>query len=206
VVDVAFTARMEEELDEVAAGRKDWVPMVRSFWEPFSAKIAEGRTSIPKQVEMTDIDCPISGHKMMKRYGRNGWFLGCSAFPECKHSMPLPGEEPELPADLPGVGLPCPECGIGTLAVRRGRFGPFVGCDRYPECKHIVRRERDTERFGICPTCGIGTVVTKHARSSRRPFWGCDRYPQCDYTTGTRPATAEGAGEQPAGVAGISGG
>jgi len=202
VVDLAFTARMEEQLDDVAAGRQEWVPMVRGFWDPFSAKILEGRTKIAKQVEMTDIDCPVSGHKMMKRYGRNGWFLGCSAYPECKHTMPLPGEEPVIPPDMPGVGETCPTCGIGTLIARTGRFGPFVGCDRYPECRHIVRQERASERFGVCPKCGIGTVVTKHARRGRRPFWGCDRYPDCDYTSWTRPAPVDGADGPAAEVAG----
>ena len=206
VVDLEFTARMEEQLDEVAAGRQEWVPMVRSFWEPFSAKVVEGRSKIAKQVEMTDIDCPVSGHKMMKRYGRNGWFLGCSAYPECKHTMPLPGEEPVIPPDMPGVGEKCPACGEGTLSARTGRFGPFVGCDRYPECKHIVRQERAAERFGTCPKCEQGTVVTKHARRGRRPFWGCDRYPECDYTSSTRPASVDGADGPAAGVAGRAGG
>ena len=206
VVDLAFTARMEEQLDEVAAGRQEWVPMVRSFWDPFSAKVAEGRSKIAKQVEMTDIDCPLSGHKMVKRYGRNGWFLGCSAYPECKHTMPIPGEEPVIPPDLPGVGEKCPACEQGTLIARTGRFGPFVGCDRYPECKHILRQERASERFGICPKCATGTVVTKHARRGRRPFWGCDRYPECDYSSWTRPASADGADGPAAGVAGRAGG
>ena len=103
VVDIEFTARMEEQLDEVAAGTNEWVPMVRAFWDPFSVKIAEGKANIAKQVELTDIVCPISGDLMVKRFGRNGWFLGCSAYPECKHTMPLPEQEAEAAA-LPGRG------------------------------------------------------------------------------------------------------
>ncbi|TMB82189.1 MAG: hypothetical protein E6J39_09320, partial [Chloroflexi bacterium] len=91
VVDLDFTARMEEQLDDVARGTNAWVPMVRGFWEPFNEKLVEGRTKIAKQVELTDIVCPVSGDFMVKRFGRNGWFLGCSAYPECKHTMPLPG-------------------------------------------------------------------------------------------------------------------
>jgi DNA topoisomerase-1 len=204
VVDVAFTARMEEQLDDVAGGRDEWVPMVRAFWEPFSAKVAAGRTSIPKQIEITDIPCPISGEKgdrLVKRFGRNGWFLGCSGYPECKYTQALPGEEGATPPpDLPGVGETCPTCGKGTLVARTGRYGPFVGCDRYPDCRHIVKQERPTERFGTCPKCGIGTVVTKHARRGRRPFWGCDRYPECDYSSWTRPAPVE-AEDAPAAAA-----
>jgi DNA topoisomerase-1 len=200
VIDLEFTARMEEQLDDVAAGTNEWVPMVRAFWEPFSVKVAEGRTNIAKQVEMTDIPCPVSGHPMVKRFGRNGWFLGCSAYPECKHTMPLPGEDGAVAPDLPGVGEPCPSCGKGTLVAKTGRYGAFVGCDRYPECRHIVRQERPSEQFGTCPQCGIGTVVTKHARRGRRPFWGCDRYPECDYASWTRPAAVE-ADDAPAAAA-----
>ncbi|MDP9250916.1 MAG: type I DNA topoisomerase [Chloroflexota bacterium] len=201
VVDLEFTARMEEQLDDVAAGTNEWVPMVRAFWEPFSVKVAEGRTNIAKQVEMTDIVCPVSGDLMVKRFGRNGWFLGCSAYPECKHTMPLPGEDGAVVPDLPGVGEPCPTCGKGTLVAKTGRYGAFVGCDRYPECRHIVRQERPSEQFGTCPQCGIGTVVTKHARRGRRPFWGCDRYPDCDYASWTRPAVAVAADDAPAAAA-----
>jgi DNA topoisomerase-1 len=214
VIDVDFTARMEEQLDDVARGEVDWVPVVRDFYEPFSTKVTEGRTKIAKQVEMTDIPCPVSGHPLVKRFGRNGWFLGCSGYPECKYTQPLPGEEQEVP-DLPGVGEVCPQCGEGHLVAKRGRFGPFVGCDRYPDCKYIKKDAAPpSERFGTCPQCGQGTVVTKRSRRGR-PFWGCDRYPDCDYSTWTRPtaggaatptasdaSTAEQAEAEPVGAAG----
>ena len=195
VVDLDFTARMEEQLDDVARGTNAWVPMVRGFWEPFNEKLVEGRTNIAKQVEITDIVCPVSGDFMVKRFGRNGWFLGCSAYPECKHTMPLPGEEPETPPDMPGVGEVCPLCAQGHLVARRGRYGPFVGCDRYPDCRYIKKdATAPSEQFGVCPKCGIGTVVTKRSRRGGRPFWGCNRYPECDYSTWTRPGGAPAGG------------
>ena len=126
VVDLDFTARMEDQLDDVAGGEREWVPMVRDFWEPFSAQVTEGREKIAKQVEVTDIPCPLTGDKgdmLIKRFGRNGWFLGCSGYPECKYTQPLPGEEPEEIPELPGVGEVCPLCGEGHLAAKRGRFG-----------------------------------------------------------------------------------
>ena len=204
VVDIEFTARMEEQLDEVAAGTNEWVPMVRAFWDPFSIKIADGRANIAKQVEVTDIVCPVSGDLMVKRFGRNGWFLGCSGYPACKFTMPLPGEEPDAVA-LPGVGELCPLCDQGHLVARTGRFGPFVGCDRYPDCRYIKRETPAAERFGTCPKCSLGTVVTKRARRGRRPFWGCDRYPDCDYSTWTRPGSREEDGEAPAASAAAHG-
>jgi DNA topoisomerase-1 len=192
IVDLDFTARMEDQLDDVARGEHEWVPMVRDFWGPFSVKVAEGKEKIEKQVEVTDIPCPLTGDKgdmLVKRFGRNGWFLGCQGYPECKYTQPLPGEEPEETPEMPGVGEVCPLCNQGHLVAKRGRFGPFVGCDRYPECKYIKKNAPPpSEQFGTCPQCGLGTVVTKRARRGRRPFWGCDRYPDCDYATWTRPA------------------
>src|SRR5438874_325334 len=195
VVDLDFTARMEEQLDDVARGTNAWVPMVRGFWEPFNEKLVEGRTKIAKQVELTDIVCPVSGDFMVKRFGRNGWFLGCSAYPDCKHTMPLPGEEPETPPDMPGVGEVCPLCGQGHLVARRGRYGPFVGCDRYPECRYIKKdATAPSEQFGTCPKCGLGTIVTKRSRRVGRPCWGCNRYADRDYCTWTRPGGAPAGG------------
>jgi DNA topoisomerase-1 len=103
------------------------------------------------------------------------------------------------------VGEECPQCGQGHLVARTGRFGPFVGCERYPECKYIKRETPTAERFGVCPQCGQGTVVTKRGRRGRRPFWGCDRYPDCDYSTWTRPGRPEEEGEAAAPAAAASG-
>jgi DNA topoisomerase-1 len=87
-------------------------------------------------------------------------------------------------------------CNQGHLVAKRGRYGPFVGCDRYPDCKYIKKNAPPpSEQFGTCPQCGLGTVVTKRARRGRRPFWGCDRYPDCDYATWTKPATAAAASD-----------
>ena len=190
VVDPEFTARLETQLDDVAGGRREWVPMVRAFWEPFAEQVARGKEAIPKQVEETDILCPVSGHPMLKRLGRNGWFLGCSGYPECKHTMPVPGEEdPAL--DLPGAGETCPECGEGTLTGKRSRFGPFLGCSRYPDCRYIHRPEAAAnaaaagsvpELPGVgesCPECGQGTLAARRGRFGT--FVGCNRYPDCRY-------------------------
>ncbi|TMB82194.1 MAG: hypothetical protein E6J39_09325 [Chloroflexi bacterium] len=77
------------------------------------------------------------------------------------------------------------------LVARRGRYGPFVGCDRYPECRYIKKdATAPSEQFGTCPKCGLGTIVTKRSRRGGRPFWGCDRYPECDFSTWTRPGGA----------------
>jgi ssDNA-binding Zn-finger/Zn-ribbon topoisomerase 1 len=130
---------------------------------------------------------------MIIRFGKNGRFLACSTFPDHKESRPLPGEEPETPA-LGGVGEACPECGAtdgGELVAKRGRFGPFVGCNRYPDCRYI-RKEGppppDQLPFEVaCPTCGEGHLVARRARRTGSVFWGCSRYPKCDFTTSREP-------------------
>ena len=137
-VDVEFTARMEEELDEVARGERDWVPLLRAFYGPLRDRVDEKRRELKRSdftTEPTDEVCS-EGHPMVIRLGRNGRFLACSLYPEHKESRPLPGDEPP-PQE--GTGEVCPKCGEGTLVGKRGRFGPFVGCSRYPDCDYIKK-------------------------------------------------------------------
>ena len=125
--------------------------------------------------------------------GPNGRFLACSLYPEHNETRPLPGEEPDLPV-LAGVGEACPTCGGtegGVLAVKRGRFGPFVGCNRYPECAYIKKDGPPPPEqlpFAVaCPRCGEGDLVARRARRTGSVFWGCSRYPKCDFTTSRDP-------------------
>ena len=194
-VDLEFTARMEEELDEVARGERAWVPLLEAFYEPLRARVETKRRELRRAdftTEATDETCSL-GHPMVIRLGRNGRFLACSLFPEHKESRPLPGEEAEAPA-LPGVGEPCPTCGAtdgGVLVAKRGRFGPFVGCDRYPACDYIKREGPPPPAqlpFEVaCPACHEGHLVARRARRTGSVFWGCSRYPACTFTTSREP-------------------
>jgi DNA topoisomerase-1 len=133
-VDLEFTARMEERLDEVASGERPWVPLLREFYGPFKELVDTKRRELKRRdftTEETDEKCSL-GHPMVIRLGRNGRFLSCSMYPEHKESRPLPGEEPEAP-QVEGAGEPCPQCGEGILEAKRGRFGVFAGCSRYPD-------------------------------------------------------------------------
>jgi DNA topoisomerase-1 len=194
-VDVAFTARMEEGLDEVARGEREWVPLLRDFYDPLIALVDEKRRTLTRReltTEETDEVCS-EGHPMVIRLGRNGRFLACSLYPEHKETRPLPGEEPELPA-VAGVGETCPKCGQGVLAARRGRFGVFAGCDRYPECDYIHRAGPPPPPplpFEVeCPKCGQGTLAARRARRTGNVFYGCSRYPKCDFTSNLEPLGA----------------
>jgi DNA topoisomerase-1 len=186
-VDVLFTARMEEELDEVARGERAWVPLLRAFYDPLRDLVAKKGRDIEPWVQTTDQVCS-EGHPMVIRLGRNGPFLACSLYPEHKETRPLPGDEPP-PQE--GTGEVCPKCGEGTLVGKRGRFGPFVGCSRYPDCDYIRKDgppPPDPLPFEVeCPKNHDGHLVPRRARRTGNVFWGCSNYPRCDYTTNDEP-------------------
>jgi len=192
-VDLRFTARMEEELDEVARGERPWVPLLREFYGPLKVRVDEKRRELRRAdftTEASDEVCSL-GHPMVIRLGRNGRFLACSMFPDHKESRPLPGDE--APA-LPGTGEICPKCGEGELSAKRGRFGPFVGCSRYPDCDYIKKDgpppPAQLEFTIVCPKNGDGHLVARRARRTGNVFWGCSFYPKCDYTTNFEPLGA----------------
>jgi DNA topoisomerase I len=186
-VDVAFTARMEEELDEIAGGERAWVPFLRGFYVPLKKLVDEKGDEIERWVQTTDEVCS-EGHPMVIRMGRNGPFLACSMYPEHKETRPVPGDEPP-PQE--GTGEVCPECQLGTLVSKSGRFGPFVGCSRYPDCKYIKKDgppPPDPLPFElVCPKNKDGHLVPRRARRTGNVFWGCSNYPRCDFTTNMEP-------------------
>jgi DNA topoisomerase-1 len=208
-VDLEFTARMEDELDDVADGKRAWVPVVRAFYAPFRARIEE-KTKELRRADFTtrpsDEVCS-EGHPMVVRLGRYGEFLACSKYPEHKETRELPGSggngTKPLGGDTPtgavegAVPEPCPKCGAtdgGVLVGRRGRFGSFMGCSRYPDCDYIKRDGPPPPSplaFDVpCPTCGDGHLVTRRARRTGSLFWGCSRYPKCRFTTSHEPIGA----------------
>ena len=187
-VDVLFTARMEEELDEIARGERPWVPFLRAFYGPLRDLVDRKKTEIVKSAgEPTDEICS-EGHPMVIRLGRNGRFLACSLYPEHKETRPVPGDEPP---PQPGTGEVCPECQQGTLVSKSGRFGPFVGCDRYPDCKFIKKDGPPPPPplpFEVaCIKNSDGLLVPRRARRTGNVFWGCSNYPRCDYTVNDEP-------------------
>jgi DNA topoisomerase-1 len=189
-VDLSFTAKMEADLDDVAEGKRAWVPLLRDFFAPLHLLVEEKKQSTKRQVIETEEVCSL-GHPMIIRLGRNGQFLACSTYPDHKETRPVPGDEAPPQA---GEGETCPECGIGTLAGKQGRFGPFVGCNRYPECGYIKREGPEPPPplpfEVVCPKNGDGKLVPRRARRTGNVFWGCSAYPKCDYTTNHEPIGA----------------
>lgn len=183
IVDLAFTAGMEESLDRIAAGRQQWQPTVDAFYAPFHDTIERKQTTLNKQ-ELTQTStgerCPDCGHELVIKLGRFGKFKACSNFPACKHTEPI-GEEARLSAE--NGDEPCPDCGR-PLVLKRGRFGPFLGCSGYPDCKHIKKIEKKT---GLaCPACQQGEIVEKRSRRGKM-FYACNRYPDCNNAYWSRP-------------------
>jgi DNA topoisomerase-1 len=178
IVDVGFTARMEEDLDEIASGKTDWVPVVRGFYDDFSRLLEKTEHEAESHLEDTDETCDLCGSRMVVRLGKYGKFLSCSRYPECKNTKRL--TQPQQPQP---TGEKCPECGR-DLVRREGRFGTFVGCSGYPECKYVKRESKGTG--ARCPECGSGELVERRTRKGR-VFYSCDRFPDCRFASWKKP-------------------
>lgn len=143
IVDYGFTAHVEEEFDKIAEGETKWNSMIDEFYKPFSKKLAEKTESIEKKEMNHDIgeDCPECGKPLQMKRSKYGQFIGCSGFPECKFMKPFISEAEQRQLDDAQAQIgdrSCPEC-KGELFARKGKYGVFIGCKNYPECKYIER-------------------------------------------------------------------
>jgi len=241
IMNVEYTAAMEQELDEIEEGRDNLLNTLNQFWKKFEADLKRAHVEmkdVKAMEEKTEEVCEKCGSPMVIKWGRYGRFLACSGYPACKNTRQLTGGDgagaPEVHEDLakevcPKDGQPmvvkkgrygpflacsrypeckttkrlvrgsdgrlqlepekpidekCPECG-SALMWRRGRFGAFIACSRYPDCKYIKKKE--AKEIGLlCPECGQGQVVERKGRWGRS-FYGCRRYPECKFTAYHRP-------------------
>ncbi|MGC2191062.1 MAG: type I DNA topoisomerase [Candidatus Dormiibacterota bacterium] len=185
VVDLGFTAALELQLDAIETGESLWVPVVSSWYEPFSKVLDEAQESMPRvkiKAQPTGGACPRCGAELVMRSGRFGDFVGCSRYPECEY---IEGKEGRTPAEE--IGEACPLCSK-PLVKRTGKRGPFVGCSGYPGCRFIRTEAGATgdsrpaavaEPTGeACPDCGKPLVQRKGRFG---PFVSCSGYPGCKY-------------------------
>ncbi len=152
IVDSNFTAKLEEELDEIAEGKKEWQKVLWEFYNPFIGEVEKGKKNIKSQKVAipTGEKCPQCGEELLKRKGRYGEFIACSGFPKCKYTRNVDGTEKEKKV-LPTLeGVACPECG-GGIVERKSRRGKFYGCANYPKCKFISTYKPVNKK---CPECG----------------------------------------------------
>lgn len=187
-VDYDFTAKLEDELDEVSRGEKAWVPLLEAFWQPFDTLVKDTETNISrKDVTQEAIDevCPKCGKPLAIRLGKRGRFIGCTAFPDCDYTRNLDdaagsSSEPEIIADRN-----CPECD-SPLQIRSGRYGKFIGCTAYPKCKYIEPLEKPLDTQVACPQCHEGSLLKRKSRYGK-VFFSCSKYPTCQYAIWNEP-------------------
>jgi DNA topoisomerase-1 len=187
-VDYDFTAKLEDELDEVSRGEKEWIPLMKEFWYPFKDLVKDKEESVSRAevtTEALDEDCPKCGKKLNIRLGRRGRFVGCSGFPDCDYTRNLDDDgessEPEVVE-----GRTCPECD-SPLIIRAGRYGKFIGCSSYPNCKFIEPLEKPEDTGVACPKCSKGTMLKRKSRRGKI-FYSCSTYPDCDYAVWNQPS------------------
>jgi DNA topoisomerase-1 len=187
VVNVEFTARMEEELDKIEEGALPWVTAVRDFYQPFHESLEKARVemrNVKAEVIPTEHVCEKCGRPMVIRWGRNGSFLACSGYPECKNTKEYvkDAEGAVRILEAKTTEEACPACGR-PMVIKNGRFGRFLACSGYPECKQVK-----PFTIGIaCPEPGCGGQITEKRSKRGKIFYSCTRYPECKFASWDRP-------------------
>ncbi len=185
VMDVAFTAKMEGELDKIEEGQMPWVEAVRDFYTPFNESLGKAQAEMKDfkaEQTPTDIVCEKCGKPMVLKWGRNGQFLACSGYPECKNTKPFIRKENGVVQAAPEETTDevCPKCN-SAMIVKRGRFGKFLACSRYPECNHTQGMTTGV----ACPDDG-GKIVERRSRFGK-VFYSCANYPACKFAVWYKP-------------------
>lgn len=179
LMDFQFTARLEEELDRISEGQREWRDYLRSYYQLLAEDLA--RASQLESVKAKGIPleekCPVCGRPLVIKEGRFGRFKACSGFPECTYRESL------IKKEVKQLEEKCPDCGA-PLVVRKGKYGRFIACSNYPRCHYVKKETKDT---GLpCPMgCG-GTLIKRQSRRGK-VFYGCSNFPRCDFATWDEP-------------------
>jgi DNA topoisomerase-1 len=193
LINVDFTSHMEEELDAVEEGNKPWVTAVREFYGTFTTDLEKAQT-IPGPKDTveppTDLPCEKCGKMMEIKWGRNGKFLACPAYkdkPPCRNTQNFEKLEDGTFKIVPKIELTtdekCEKCS-SPMVVKTGRFGKFIACSAYPECKTTKPLALGVK----CPQPGCGgDLVQKRTKKGARAFFACSKYPACEYAMWDRP-------------------
>ncbi|GAB5411440.1 MAG: type I DNA topoisomerase [Chlamydiales bacterium] len=185
IMNVAFTAHMEDDLDVIAEGKKDWKKFLKEFWGEFEPVLEKAvkEAHVPK--EMTDIDCPDCGSKLQKIWAKNKYFYGCSKYPDCKYTTAIEAldfDKSDYAEDFEWE-QDCPKC-KSPMTLRHGRFGPFLGCSKYPDCRGIVnipkKGDPKQEDLPDCPAIGCEGKINQRKSRFGKAFFSCSNYPDCD--------------------------
>jgi len=185
-VDYEFTANLEDELDAIARGEEEWIPLLRRFWTPFKELVDDKEKSVSRKdvtEEAMDEKCPECGKPLVTKLGKRGSFIACTGYPDCSYTRNVDGEERAEPEVV--EGRTCPDCD-SPLLIREGRYGKFIGCSAYPKCKHLESLEQPAETGVECPKCKQGQILRRKSRRGK-VFYSCSRYPDCDYAIWNEP-------------------
>lgn len=186
ILNAEFTAEMENQLDEIEDGKADWKKTLGKFWKPFE-KILESAKAHMKNVKRqevpTDIKCDRCGNHMVIKWGKAGSFLACSNYPECKNTQDFRKDDAGLIVIVPKefTDKKCEKCG-NQMVVKSGKFGKFLACSDYPNCKTTQAISTGIK----CPVCNEGEIVQKQSRY-KRLFYSCNRWPNCNFATWDKP-------------------
>ncbi len=187
IMDIAFTRYMEEQLDRIEEQHLDWIGVLKDFYGPFSTNLknaTEQMAHAKAEVTPSEYNCPDCKKPLVYRFGKNGRFLSCSAYPDCKFACPCDKDGKMVEETI--TEHKCPKCGKPMIH-KKGRFGEFLGCSDYPECKTTQKLDKEgnvlppkppAEPSGIkCHKCKQGELVIR--QSKKGPFLGCGRFPKC---------------------------
>lgn len=186
-VDYDFTAGLEDQLDAISRGEKQWVPVLEEFWQPFNDQVHQIDENVSRKdvtTELIEEKCPKCNAQLAIRLGKRGRFIGCTAYPECDYTANLDGEsnatEPEVVPDRQ-----CPDC-KGALHIKNGPYGKFIGCSNYPDCRFIEPLVKPADTDVQCPECNKGNILQRKSRKGKI-FYSCARYPDCKYAIWNEP-------------------
>ncbi len=185
VMNVEFTAKMEQELDGVEEGSCNMVGAVRDFYEPFEKNLERAKVhmkNMKAQEIETEVVCEKCGKPMVIKWGRRGEFLACTGYPECRHTCEFQKDDEGrvIPMKMEVTGEFCAEC-ASPMILKKGRYGSFLACSRYPDCKATRSVNIGVE----CPLCG-GNVVERRTKKGK-VFFGCSAYPKCTFASWSKP-------------------
>jgi DNA topoisomerase I len=186
-VDYGFTAGLEDELDEISRGDREWVPVLEDFWTPFKKLIDETQENVKRSdvtQEKMDEKCPECDAPLSIRLGKRGRFIGCTAYPDCSYTRNLHDDSESDTTEIL-EDRPCPKC-KKPLVIKHGRYGKFIGCSGYPDCKHMEPLEKPKDTEVQCPKCKEGNILQRKSRRGKI-FYSCERYPKCEYALWNEP-------------------
>lgn len=182
ILNIEFTALMEENLDKIEEGEKGWVETLKEFYTPFEKDLEMAKVSmrdVKREQIPTEVLCEQCGAKMVKRWGKRGYFLACSTYPECRYTREVEenGEPQKVETDVK-----CEKCG-SPMVIKNGKFGRFLACSNYPACKSTQSLNTGVR----CPQEGCEGMLVERRTRKGRTFYSCSNYPQCTFALWDKP-------------------